>query len=126
MVALYIPIKIKNLFTDMVFPESGVVYGYIDTGYTGFLVIPTDVYNNLELNKLKQFRYILRLANGEAIETKGAYGQIIFAETGFEEEGIIETSNTIKEIIIGIKALKNYKTILNFCRNTSQLEICIG
>ena len=124
--ALYIPIKIRNPIEGVTFPDTEVVYGYFDTGYTGFLIIPKEIYHILKLHKLKQYQYVLSLPNGEKLETRGTYGQIVLAELGFEEEGFVETTDTIKEIIIGTKALKTYRILLDFCRHASKIEGCIA
>ena len=123
--ALLVPIKIKNPFNEHIFPKTGVVYGYIDTGYTGFLIIPQDIYSNLKFDELKQYHYELHLPNGEHIDTRGTYGLLIFTDIGYEEEGFIETSNEIKEIILGLKALKTYEVIFDFCEKELHLKKCI-
>jgi len=64
----------------------------IDTGYTGFILVPHTIFKALNLDELKPMTIKGELADGRSIELRAAYGILRIPELPFEDEGLIETN----------------------------------
>jgi len=83
------------------YPPSCVVMAVIDTGFTGFLLVPPETLRALRFDQLKPRRVKGQLANGTSIELKAAYGVIEIPEIQLEDEGLVESNPHIRETLLG-------------------------
>jgi clan AA aspartic protease len=113
-----VPVRLTNPFLDTHYPPDGVVMAVLDTGFTGFLLIPFDTFQALKLDELKPRRVKGELANGSSIELQSAFGILEIPEVRFEDEGLIESNPDIREILLGMRGIKNLRTIIDGCRRT--------
>ena len=103
---LLVPIELSNPFLDTHFPPDGSVMAVLDTGFTGFLLVPNSVFRELRLDELKPIARAGKLADGTSIQLRGAWGTLRISELDFMDEGpMIETIPRIREIILGISAI---------------------
>ncbi len=96
----------------------------LDTGFSGFILTPSHVFRVLKLHELKTTRVKGELANGSSIELLAAYGAFEIPEIRFEDEGLIETNPDIKEILLGVKGIRNLRTIVDGCKDIVIIEKC--
>lgn len=96
----------------------------LDTGYTGFILIPVSIFRALKLHELKPIIAKGQLADGRSIELQAAYGALRIPELLFEDEGLIETNPNIREILLGMRAMKKLKTTIDGCRKFLMMERC--
>jgi clan AA aspartic protease len=101
-----------------------MVLAVIDTGYEGFLAVPVDVFEQLQLNALQQQTRDLVLGNGAIVTSKGAYATLEIPHLPIKLDGFIETYDGLEEIILGVEALSRFKATLDYCSKKISLRIC--
>lgn len=121
---LLVPIKLSNPFLDTQYPPRGSVMAVLDTGFTGFVLVPNSVFRELRLDELKPILTNGQLADGTVIQLRGAYGTLRIPEVEFKDEGLIETSPNMREIILGIRGMKRLRTLMDGCRRLLMMERC--
>jgi len=96
----------------------------LDTGFTGFLLVPNGVFKELRLDELKPIVTTGQLADGSSIQLRGAYGSLRIPELDFKDEGLIESAPDIREILLGIRGMKRLRTLVDGCRKLLAVERC--
>jgi len=96
----------------------------LDTGFTGFLLIPFQAFRTLKLDELKTRRVKGELANGSSIQLQAAYGVLEIPEIHFEEEGLIESNPHITEMLLGMRAMNKLRTVIDGCRRSITTDKC--
>ena len=121
---LLVPVELSNPFLDTHYPPDGSVMAVLDTGFTGFLLVPNRIFSELRLNELKPIVTTGQLADGTSIQLRGAYGSLRISQLDFMYEGLIETTSSIREIILGIRGMKRLRTLVDGCRRLLVMETC--
>lgn len=121
---LLVPIELSNPFLSERYPPHGSVMAVLDTGFTGFLLVPNGVFKQLRLDELKPIVTTGQLADGSSIQLRGAYGSLRIPELDFKDEGLIESAPAIREILLGIRGLKRLRTLVDGCRKLLAVERC--
>jgi clan AA aspartic protease len=119
-----IPIRITNPFLDAHYPPEGIVMAVLDTGFTGFLLIPYKTFRALKLDELKPRLVKGELANGTSIELQAAYGILEIPDAQFEDEGLIESNPQIKELLLGVRGMKKLRTVIDGYTRTITTSEC--
>lgn len=96
----------------------------IDTGYEGFLAIPSDIFKHLKLDALQLQSRTLVLANGDILTSKGAYATLEIPQIPIKLSGFVETYNGLEEIILGVEALSRFKSTLDYCTKRISIQPC--
>ena len=96
----------------------------IDTGYEGFLAVPTDVFEHLHLHELQQQRRDLVLANGDIVSSNGVYATLEMSHPPIKLSGLVETYSGLEEMILGVQVLCRFKSTLDYCSKTISLQPC--
>jgi len=120
----YLEILIENPFSRRNYPEDGYVLATIDTGYEGFLLIPKDVYNELDFNILEGLERTLILPDKRDVKSIGVYGKVLIPSLKIGLEGFIESISGIDEVVVGSDLLRNFMIFLDFCTGTIDLKEC--
>mgnify|MGYP006271079693 CR=1 FL=1 len=121
---LLVPIELSNPFLKTHYPPDGSVMAVLDTGFTGFLLVPNRIFSERRLDELKPVVTTGQLADGTSIHLRGAYGSLRISEVDFVDEGLIETAPSIGEIILGVRGVKRLRTLLDGCRRLLVMERC--
>jgi len=121
---LLVPIRLSNPLLETEYPADGQVMAAIDTGYTGFILIPPTIFKALKLDELKLMTTEGQLADGRSIKLLAAYGIMRILELPFEDEGLIETNPEIREILLGMRAIRRLKTNIDGCKRLLVMERC--
>lgn len=121
---LLVPIRLSNPLLDTEYPIDGEVMAALDTGYTGFVLVPPTIFTALKLNELKPITTRGQLTDGRSIELQAAYGILRISELRFEDEGLIETNTEIREILFGMRAMRRLKTTIDGCRRLIIMNRC--
>lgn len=119
-----VPVRMINPFLDAHYPRDGSVMAVLDTGFTGFLLVPFQAFKALKFDELKPRLVKGELANGTAVELQAAYGILEIPEIRFEDEGLIESNPHISEILVGVRGMKKLRTIIDGCRRTITTDEC--
>lgn len=122
--SLLIPVRLSNPFLDTYYPSDGLVMAVLDTGFTGFMVVPHRVFEALRLHELKSVQTTGQLADGTSIQLHGAYGILRIPEIRLEDEGLIETNPNIREIILGMRGMRRLRITIDGCRKFLGIERC--
>lgn len=119
-----VPVQITNPFMDAHYPRDGLVMAVLDTGFTGFLLVPFQAFKALKFDELNPRLVKGELANGTSIELLAAYGILEIPEIRFEDEGLIESNPHVKEILVGVRGMKKLRTLIDGCRRTITTDKC--
>lgn len=97
----------------------------LDTGFDGFLIIPSEVYNKLNLKVAKipktMSSYGMTIS-GERIEFNSSYGLITLTELFKEIEIEVDSTFNCLYPLVGRQLLSFFKTILNGPENSCEIE----
>lgn len=96
----------------------------IDTGYEGFLAIPTDVYAYIHLDELQQQSRALVLANGDTVTSNGVFAILEIPHLRIKLSGFIETYQGLEEMMVGVQTLSHFKSTLDYCSKKMSLRPC--
>jgi clan AA aspartic protease len=121
---LLVPIRLSNPLLETEYPEDGFLMAVLDTGYTGFILVPPGIFRALKLDELEPTKVKGELANGRSIELHAAYGLLRIPELEFEDEGLVETNPEITETLLGIRVTRRLETTINGCRKLLSMERC--
>ena len=122
--SILVPVVFENLFTGARYPRSGELFATLDTGYTGFAVVPKKVYRELGLSLFEPLRSKARTADGRTLELKGVHALTRIPELGLSLEGLVETASGIEETLLGIQWLKQLRLHVDGCTAVAFLEGC--
>ncbi len=120
----FIPIRVVNPFFDLALPEKGELLAVLDTGYTGFLLLPEAMFRRLRFHELRVARVKGVLADGREVPLMGAYGSIAIPEINFLEDGLIETNPEVREVLLGMEGLRELRAEIDGCLQRLSVEKC--
>lgn len=121
----YIPIKLHNTLLDRSFPRGEeYLLAVLDTGFSGFMLLPPKIFKELGLNEMKPVLAEALLANGKKVALRGTYGSISIPELDFLEDGLLETSSGVLETIMGMEALRKLRVELDGCSRVLNAYKC--
>lgn len=119
-----VPLRILNSLLGIAYPPEGLIGAVLDTGFTGFLLVPGRVFRELHLHELKTTNVKAVLADENEILLKAAPGSISIPAIDFTSDGLIETAPKIKELLIGMRGLRGLRAAVNGCQQRVSLEKC--
>jgi clan AA aspartic protease len=122
--SLMVPVRITNPFLNAHYPIEGAVMAVLDTGFTGFLLVPYETFKALKFNELEPRRVKGQLANGASIELQAAYGILEIPDIQFEDEGLVESNPHVSETLVGMSGIRKLRTVINGCRRTITADKC--
>lgn len=122
--SILIPIVFESPLTAKRYPGKGEVLATLDTGYTGFALVPEDIYMKLGLDQLEPVRSKAKTADDREIELWGNYAIIKVPDIGLSKEGLVETTFNIVEVLLGVEWLKEASLIVDGCSQTVLVEAC--
>jgi clan AA aspartic protease len=119
-------VRITNPFADASYPTAGAVAAVIDTGYSGFLVVPEEIFLELRLDQLSTKKARATLADGRVMELTGSYGTVSFVRESFSLDGLIETNRDLSEVLLGMDGIRRFILTIDSCRRSVVTEVCRG
>ena len=125
--SILVPLAIESPPTGRRYPEEErEVLAVLDTGYTGFVLVPGDVFEALDLGQLEPVRGVGRTADGREIELMGNYAVVEVPDIGLRAEGLVETAPDVEEILLGTEWLGNVILVVEVCPGSGavMLEGC--
>ena len=119
-----IPIIVANTLAAPSHPPEISVVAVVDTGYSGFLLLPRAIFNALGFEGLRTDSSRARLANGSFVEMSSAYGTIRFGDLGAEADGRVQTCEGAEEVLIGMDGLRGLAITVDGCTKMSYARTC--
>jgi clan AA aspartic protease len=114
--APYLPIKIYNETKKIMYPQKESVEALIDTGYDGYLIVPSKIFNDLKLNssRIPQDEVLkAETITGDNIELITALGHCELPDMKLIFSIEIDTTTYCSEILIGRRLLESLIIKLN-------------
>ena len=122
--SVLIPVVFESPLTGRRYPESGEVLATLDTGYTGFALVPRDVFAALGLDQLEPVEVRARTADGREVTLRGSYASISIPEDRVKLDGLVETADGVEEILLGMEWAKRVYVVLDGCSEVVVLRGC--
>ena len=119
-----IEVRMRNTLLGETYPRNGGVMAVLDTGYSGFLLLPTKIFRALRLDELMSRKSVAWLADGMKIEMKGAVGSIEIPGLGRTLDGMVQTLEGASEILIGMDGIRGLFVQLDCCNRKLYAESC--
>lgn len=114
--------------SDLLDKKKRTVQALIDTGYDGELLIPINLYRELNLGSFEsstEKTMIAETLTGEPIDLRSSVGTVRLLSLDISITSIIDTNEKFDEIIIGRIFLENFILSLNGCKKQLLIEICL-
>jgi clan AA aspartic protease len=120
-----IEISIENTLLGKVYPRKGTgLMAVLDTGYSGFLFVPKNLFEKLHLHELKMTKTKAALADGSSVQLTGAFGSVSYPVLGLKIDGLIETSEDAQEILLGMQGIRRLFLELDCCKEQLRAQEC--
>jgi clan AA aspartic protease len=119
-----IPIMVTNTLAAPFHPPERSVVAVVDTGYSGFLLLPQAIFDALGFDDLRRDSSQARLANGSSVEMSSAYGTIRFGDLGAEADGRVQTCEAAEEVLIGMDGLRGLAITVDGCMKMCYARTC--
>jgi clan AA aspartic protease len=119
-----IPITVINTLGRATNPMVRSMLAVVDTGYSGFLLLPRRTFGELGFDDLRKGSSAAQLANGTIIELSFAYGTVRFQDLGAEADGKVETCEGAQEVLIGVDGLRGLAVTIDGCAKATYAREC--
>ena len=119
-----IPIAVVNTLASPSRPAERSMLAVVDTGYSGFLLLPQQMFQELGFADLKNDSSRAQLANGTVVEFSSSYGTVRFPDLGTEVDGRVQTCEGAEEVLIGIDGLRGLAITVDGCTKMCYARTC--
>lgn len=119
-----VPITVVNTLASASHPAERSVLAVVDTGYSGFLLLPQRMFRELGFADLKKDSSRAQLANGSMVELSSSYGTIRFRDLGTETDGRVQTCEGAEEVLIGMDGLRGLAITVDGCTRMCYARTC--
>ena len=117
-------LRLWNHLVGVAYPSDGSVSAVLDTGYEGFLSVPSSNFESLALDKGRTLSSSVELPNGKRLETKVAYASVELVGMEGEVDGPVETFQALEEVIVGLEFLNHFRVTLDYCLSNVSIARC--
>ncbi len=119
-----IELKVRNEILDSGHTVTDGLMAVVDTGFSGFLLVPQRLFKDLGFDQLKTRKITVVLADGSRLELVGAYGSVEFPQLAITTDGLVETSPGASEVLVGMEGLRQLRLSLDCCSGSLEAESC--
>jgi clan AA aspartic protease len=120
----FLRIAFENHFFGKRYPAEGAVLAVVDTGYEGFVAVPTRVFEALSLDRLSPKRRSVRTADGRELVSTLSVSSVILPDQSTALDGEIETMAGLSEILVGTLFLSRFSLALDYCLGAASMHPC--
>ena len=119
-----IPITVVNTLVSATRPTERSMLAVVDTGYSGFLLLPRKTFRELGFDDLRNYPSRAQLANGAIVEMSSSYGTVRFQDLGTETDGQVQTCEGMEEVLIGIDGIRELAVTVDGCAKMCYARRC--
>lgn len=119
-----IPITVVNTLANPAHPPERSLMAVVDTGYSGFLLLPRKTFRELSFDDLRKESSHAQMADGSVVELSSSYGSIRFQDVGEELDGLVQTCEGADEILIGMDGLRALAITVDGCAKKCYARPC--
>jgi clan AA aspartic protease len=119
-----IPIAVVNTLSSATRPPERSMLAVVDTGYSGFLLLPRSTFRELGFDDLRRDSSRGRLANGAMVELLSSYGTVRFQDLGAEIDGRVQTCEGAEEVLIGMDGIRALAFTIDGCAKMCYAREC--
>jgi clan AA aspartic protease len=119
-----VPITVVNTLAGASHSTERSLLAVVDTGYSGFLLLPQKMFRELGFADLKKDSSRAQLANGSMVELSSSYGTVRFRDLGTEADGRVQTCEGAEEVLIGMDGLRGLAITVDGCGKMSYARKC--
>ena len=117
-------VRIENPLLGRAYPDQDRSLAVLDTGFSGFVAVPSDVFGALGLDELEVEERVLTAANGEKVRSKVTMARLTVYDASTVVDGYIETWDGLDEILVGSEALGAFRLEIDYCLRRLSVQKC--
>ena len=117
-------VRIENPLLGCAYPDQDRSLAVLDTGFSGFVAVPSDVFEELGLDELEVEERVLTAANGEEVRSKVTMARLTVYDASTVVDGYIETWDGLDEILVGSEALGAFRLEIDYCLHRLSVQKC--
>jgi len=117
-------LRLRNIPLKTEYPSNGSVEAIVDTGYEGFLAVPSSIFRAVRLDEIVTRQAVVEVADGRRLQSKVAYGTVELDGVKGEFDGPVETLAGFGEVLVGVRLLSEFRFVLDYCTRAVSVNPC--
>ena len=114
--------RLRNPSAGATYPHAGEAEAVVDTGYSGFVFVPPDVFDGLGLGRPRKGRGTL--ADGRSIRTRGTFATLELPAQGIKLDGLVQTTRGASAVLLGMDGMRALYLGIDNCAKRAIVETC--
>jgi len=117
-------LRLRNIPLKTEYPSNGSVEAIVDTGYEGFLAVPSSIFCAVRLDEMVTRQAVVEVADGRRLQSEVAYGTVELDGVKGEFDGPVETLAGLGEVLVGVRLLSEFRFTLDYCTRAVSVNPC--
>jgi len=117
-------LRLRNIPLKTEYPSNGSVEAIVDTGYEGFLAVPSSIFRAVRLDEIVTRQAMVEVADGRRLQSEVAYGTVELDGVKGEFDGPVETLAGLGEVLVGVRLLSEFRFTLDYCTRAVSVNPC--
>jgi len=117
-------LRLRNIPLKTEYPSNGSVEAIVDTGYEGFLAVPSSIFRAVRLDEIVTRQAVVEVADGRRLQSEVAYGTVELDGVKGEFDGPVETLAGLGEVLVGVRLLSEFRFTLDYCTRAVSVNPC--
>jgi len=117
-------LRLRNIPLKTEYPSNGSIEAIVDTGYEGFLAVPSSIFRAVRLDEIVTRQAVVEVADGRRLQSEVAYGTVELDGVKGEFDGPVETLAGLGEVLVGVRLLSEFRFTLDYCTRAVSVKSC--
>jgi len=117
-------LRLRNIPLKTEYPSNGSVEAIVDTGYEGFLAVPSSIFRAVRLDEIVTRQAMVEVVDGRRLQSEVAYGTVELDGVKGEFDGPVETLAGLGEVLVGVRLLSEFRFTLDYCTRAVSVNPC--
>jgi len=117
-------LRLRNIPLKTEYPSNGSIEAIVDTGYEGFLAVPSSIFRAVRLDEIVTRQAVVEVADGRRLQSEVAYGTVELDGVKGEFDGPVETLAGLGEVLVGVRLLSEFRFTLDYCTRAVSVNPC--